>query len=367
MEIEEAVRRMGLADNHRDRHWNRAVKVTDNAVQRADPEWLTELLAALLRVPAPTYPMRHGFEVALRRLAYAPGNADRIRHVRTFAAEGRAWAPVRYELAEVAAWLATGQPVEHLLAVFDTAAATDEFAACLLQETALRYDASAAAGYAERLRATGHPLGMLPLRRTPTEHRHVLSHHPDPPSPNWRPPGDGAPPAPGPDGIDVTATELDWPDAGRALTAHHSWISDTGDTTEARLYLLDRPLDPADFGAALLRVLGPKSVGDSMTRTCGGTTAGVLRTLFHAAAGGSAYGPRMHGAYGRRASWQSLAALVGVPGDDIPTIEAAAGRCAWLLYTSDWHLAVDPSMDTGIAVLRPDHRTVAILGATDSD
>jgi hypothetical protein len=75
----------------------------------------------------------------------------------------------------------------------------------------------------------------------------------------------------------------------------------------------------------------------------------------------------MYGAYGRRASWESLAALVGVAVSDTSTIEHAADQCTWLFYTSDWHLQVHPSMDIGIAALRPDHRTVAILAATNSD
>ncbi|MER7543066.1 hypothetical protein ABTW95_08685 [Spirillospora sp. NPDC127506] len=51
MEIGEAVRRMGLARTHRDRYWNRAVKVTDDTVQKAEPAWLEALLRALLRIP----------------------------------------------------------------------------------------------------------------------------------------------------------------------------------------------------------------------------------------------------------------------------------------------------------------------------
>ncbi|MEU8122031.1 DUF6183 family protein [Spirillospora sp. NPDC049024] len=143
MEIGEAVRRMGLADTYRDRHWGRAVKVTDDTVQKAEPEWLEGLLAALLEVEEPTYPMRYGFEAALRRLAGAPGDAGRVASVRALAAKGRAWCgDLRYDLPEVAEWLACAQPPEQLLAVFDDAEASDELAACLLQETALRYDAS---------------------------------------------------------------------------------------------------------------------------------------------------------------------------------------------------------------------------------
>ncbi|MFG2085260.1 MULTISPECIES: DUF6183 family protein [unclassified Spirillospora] len=48
-------------------------------------------------------------------------------------------------------------------------------------------------------------------------------------------------------------------------------------------------------------------------------------------------------------------------------IEHTADQCAWLFYTSDWHIQIHPSMDVGIAALRPDRRTVAILAATDAD
>jgi hypothetical protein len=74
----------------------------------------------------------------------------------------------------------------------------------------------------------------------------------------------------------------------------------------------------------------------------------------------------MYGAYGRRAAWESLAALAGVQETDTSVIERAADRCAWLFYTSDWRLQFHSSVDVGVAVLRPDRRTVAILAATDS-
>lgn len=239
MEIAEAVRRMGLADTYKDRHWSRAVKVTDNTVQKAEPARLEELLLALLEVERPTYPMRYGFEVALRRLATAPGDAGRVASVRAIAARGRTWCDVRYSLPEVAEWLACGQPVEHLLAVFADADPSDELAACLLQETALRHDATSAAD--------------------------------------------------------------------------------------------------------------------------------VWRTLLAGAASGGAYGPGMQGAYGRRAAWESLAALAGVQETDIAVVEQAADRCTWLFYTSDWHLDIIPPLDAGVAGLRPDRRTVAVLAVTDAD
>ena len=349
MEVEEAVRRMGLARTYRDRHWDRAVKVTDNAVQKAAPEWLEELLTALLKVNAPTYPMAYGFAVALRRLATAPGGPDRVGDVQRLAAQGKAWGEVRYELAEVAEWLAVGQPEEHLMAVFQTAQASDELAACLLQETALRYDATAAEPFAARLRAAGHPLADLPLRPTPAERGLGLPSHRDPSGAghSHSEPGIQTP------GIAVAATELEWPEANRALSAFRGW------ETEARLFRLERPVAAYEFGVSLLRGLGVPSAASGLAEARTAGTGDVLRTLFSGAASSG-----RRGAYGRLASWEALGALVGVPRKEA---EPVAERSLWRFYTSDWHLRVHPSADVGIAALRPDRRTVAILAATNSD
>ncbi|MFI0410050.1 DUF6183 family protein [Actinomadura sp. 3N508] len=366
MEIAEAVRRMGLANTYKDPHWNRAVKVTDNTVQKAAPEWLEALLGALLQVTRPTYPMRYGFEVALRRLALAPGDADRVANVRALAVQGRAWADVRYGLPEVAELLACGQPPEHLLAVFDDADPADELAACLLQETALRHDATSATEFAERLRAAGHPLADLPLRPAPAEREHALTAYPEPPKPAWCLPGDDAPEAPGPPGLAIAAEAVDWPDSSRARSAFRDWTADAEDI-EARLFRLGRPIAAGEFGSSLLSALPAASTGPAVTGVRRVTTADVLRRLFGAAAGGGAYGPGMHGAYARRASWESLAALADVQEFNVTAIEEAADRCGWLFYTSDWHMRIIPTLDVGIAALRPDRRTVAVLAATDAD
>ncbi|TDC98060.1 DUF6183 family protein [Actinomadura sp. 7K507] len=367
MKVEEAVRRMGLADDYRDPQWSTAVKVTDRVVQKADPGWLEELLFALLRAERPTYPMRYAFQVALQRLATAPGDADRVTTVRLIAEEGRRWTDVRYEPADVAEWLASAQPLGHLLAVFKTAEASDELAACLLHETVLRHDAPAAAGFAERLRAAGHPLGNLPLRRAPSEQKLGMPWYPGLPKPDWPAPDKGGPPVPGPRDAGVTATELDWPDARRALSAHRAWVMADSECTEARLFLLDRPIPPADFGASVLAALPAESVGGTLDGPHRVKARAVLRKLLGGASGGSAYGAGMKAAYGRNAAWEALAALTGTGDGDIPATEEAAAQCTWLFFTSDWHFQIVPPLDVGIAVLRPDGRTVAILAATDAD
>ncbi|WP_433476835.1 DUF6183 family protein [Spirillospora sp. CA-142024] len=324
------------------------------------------LLLALLEVEEPTYPMRYGFNVALRRLATAPGDAGRVASVRAIAAKGRTWGDVGYSPPEAAEWLACGQPLEHLLTVFEDADPSDELAACLLQEAALRHDVPSAAGFARRLRAAGHPLADLPLRPSPAERDHGLPWYPGLPKPRRRHPDEGAPDAPGPAGIDITAAALDWPDARQALSAYRNWPSGA-DVEEARLLRLDRPLAAADFGASLLRVLPADSTGAGVTGVRRVTAGHVLRKLYAGAASGGVYGPGMHGGYARKASWESLAALAGVRETDAAAIEQAAGRCTWLFYTSEWHLQVIPPLDVGMAALRPDHRTVAVLAVTDCD
>ncbi|WP_347813358.1 DUF6183 family protein [Actinomadura sp. KC216] len=136
---------------------------------------------------------------------------------------------------------------------------------------------------------------------------------------------------------------------------------------EARLFRLGRPITAGEFGSSLLGALPAASIGPTVTGVRRVTTAAVLRRLFGAAAGGGAYGPGMHGAYARRASWESLAALSEVQELDVAAIEEAADRCVWLFYTSDWHMRIIPALDVGIAALRPDRRTVAVLAATDAD
>ncbi|GGV36412.1 hypothetical protein GCM10010182_70680 [Actinomadura cremea] len=83
MEIEEAVRRPGLADDYRDPQRRTATQAADRTVRKADPAWLEELLTAMLQVPEPTCPMRYCFEAAFASRRYcggwrpAPGGAER--------------------------------------------------------------------------------------------------------------------------------------------------------------------------------------------------------------------------------------------------------------------------------------------------
>ncbi|WP_433222657.1 DUF6183 family protein [Dactylosporangium sp. CS-047395] len=343
MKVAEVVRRMGLAETYRDRGWDKAVRVTDTEVQRAGPEWLAELIEALLAVPRPTYPQRFGFEVALRRLATTPGDPGRVTFVRRAAARGPAWGAVRYDLPEVAAYLAMAQREQDLLPVFADAEPSDELAACLWQEMVLRTDATeaAAGGFADRLAAAGHPLSVLPRTRTALERETA-------PAKKLRVGG----------AVRVTCT------AERALGVH-PWPGVDADCADARLFELERPLD--GFGAAELRALGPRSAGSSFVHVARVGGGDVLRKLHETAASGPVYGPRKFAAYGRLTAWECLGALVGVAGLDVAAIESAAKACTFLSYVSDWHLQLTDSLDTGLAALWPDRRTVTLIAATDSD
>ncbi|WP_433064275.1 DUF6183 family protein [Dactylosporangium sp. CS-033363] len=343
MEVAEAVRRMGLAERYRDRDWTTAVRVTDTAVRRAAPHWLTRLAEALLAVPRPTYPQRFGFEAALRRLATTPGDPGRVTFVRSAARRGLAWGEVRYGLPEVAAYLAMAQRETDLLPVFAGAEATDELAACLWQEMVMRTDATeAVAGeFADRLAAAGHPLSVLPRTRTALERETTAA---------VKLPVAGA--------ARVTCT------AERPLGVH-PWPGVDADCADAWLFTLEGPLD--GFGAAELRALGPRSAGSSFVRVSRIGGGDALRKLHETASSGPVYGPRKFAAYGRLAAWECLAALVGVDALDFAAVESAARECTFLSYVSDWHIQLADSLDTGLAALWPDRRTVTLIAATDSD
>ncbi len=94
----------------------------------------------------------------------------------------------------------------------------------------------------------------------------------------------------------------------------------------------------------------------------------ALGELFCAACNGGAYSGRLFGAYGRLAAWESFAALAGA--GEVDALEAVAERaraCRWITFhaASDWYY--DIAWDIGLAVLRPDRRSLAVLADTDTD
>jgi hypothetical protein len=89
--------------------------------------------------------------------------------------------------------------------------------------------------------------------------------------------------------------------------------------------------------------------------------------LFSAAAMGGAYTWGEGGAYGRLAAWESASALTGCSEDDLDLASAHAERCSWFSFRGKSEWFFDVAWDIGLAVLRPDRRSLAVLAAMDTD
>jgi uncharacterized protein (TIGR02996 family) len=250
---------------------------------------------------------------------------------------------------------------------------------CLLHELILRGQKPpaflGAAEHAARMRERDHPLAWLPLT--------LLLPDADlgPYLPRFWPGGFGgggtyatgvplADAAGSAGGPAVVASEPVAPES-LLFAAVAGWEEESNGSLEGALFRLDRPLHLGAVGRSWFAALPADSLGGS-TRGAGWfvnriTAAGALATLFGAASGGGAYGRREWGAYGRLHAWQSLGALAGCePDASAETVAAEAERCEWLAYGgADWFYQI--TTDLGLLCVRPDHLTVALLAATDTD
>jgi hypothetical protein len=94
----------------------------------------------------------------------------------------------------------------------------------------------------------------------------------------------------------------------------------------------------------------------------------AYRTLFSAASCGGAYNCGLFGAYGRLATWRTLAALLGFGNNfDHREVEQAAERGIWFDFGCMTAWFCDVAWDIGLAVLRADRQSMALLAATDTD
>ncbi|GAA1658095.1 DUF6183 family protein [Actinoplanes couchii] len=90
--------------------------------------------------------------------------------------------------------------------------------------------------------------------------------------------------------------------------------------------------------------------------------------LFGAASDGGAHSRGGFGAYGRLATWRSVAALTGAPpGATVREVAALAEDCTWVSFGPDSEWFNGDGWDLGFAVLSPDGRRLAVLAATDAD
>jgi len=280
----------------------------------------------------------------------------------------------------VASMLAAVQPTEHLVPLFADRPRQPgalELQACLAHELVLRTGGVTEPVIVDligRLAALAHPLGGMPPHLLDIERGLPLpryGRHGSSASVNYGIRyGDPAMPAgaaPGSPPVDIT----DGASAERILAAVANWAAGSNGRIEAGVYRYDRTVDPAAVGPAMLAGLPPESLRDAdpgQVAVRRVTASDTFASLFSAASLGGAYNYGEGGAYGRRYAWRSLGGLVGAADTDPPeSVAELAGRCQHLAYASATGWFDEIAWDLGIAVLRPDHRTLAVLAATDTD
>ncbi|MEH0422807.1 DUF6183 family protein [Streptomyces sp. B21-083] len=229
--------------------------------------------------------------------------------------------------------------------------------------------------YAERLRDLRHPLARLPRTRLDVEHRfgvrvrglgsvktseQLRSRFPEVSA------TDG--------GAEGGRKAVESAEAGRAgAVAEPFVVSGWSREPEARFFALPDPLGPDDFNVAFIKELPLACLEGEGTRrgvavSCRTTPDDVINELFAAAHHGGVNGQGQGGAYARLYAWNSLYALMGLPGD-LPFLDAArlVADHRWLRFMAftDWFH--HDTADVAFAVLDPTGTRVAVLAATDTD
>src|SRR5690606_28036651 len=155
----------------------------------------------------------------------------------------------------------------------------------------------------------------------------------------------------------------------RLATAVRPWSDASNGKLEAKVFELDPALDVGALGSWLLRMLPLDSTAGQARPDVPRTPPDVVfGSLFSAASNGGAYSAGLGGAYGRRAAWTSLGALVGAPEDaTLEVIDDFASRCAFLSFRAPGPWFHDVAWDLGALCLRDGGKSVAVLAATDKD
>lgn len=155
----------------------------------------------------------------------------------------------------------------------------------------------------------------------------------------------------------------------RLLEAVAPWMSGSNGNAEAKVFALEPSIGSSAPGKWLLRALPLACLeGAAALRAERTGPEAVWGALFAAAANGGAYSSGLGGAYGRRAAWTSLAALVDERPDAAPAnVDARASACSFVMFGAAggwWH---DVAWDIGAIAVREDGASVAVLAATDTD
>lgn len=255
-----------------------------------------------------------------------------------------------------------------------------ELFACWLQELVLRrvalFGEPRAAAFAADLAKTGHPLGGLPIELRPLERE----------APSYMPlygdrgltgvlealasgPMSGRSMPPPSESKQISVKEHD---ASPMLAAAvRPWTEGKSSRVETRVFDLGTSLETRHLGSWLLRSLPLDSTKDVAKDGLECKRVGVddvFGPLFAAAANGGSTSSGLGGAYGRRAAWTSLGALVGLPdGATIEAIEAAAKQTSFLSFAASGPWFHDVAWDLGILALEPGGKRVVVLAATDAE
>ena len=292
--------------------------------------------------------------------------------------------PRTMRLRAFASRLGYGQDAETFLATLDRVGEKPEhheILACWMHEVVLRGTSLAsdarAQRFHERLAQAKHPLAGLPIELLEVENE----------APSYMPlygekglggaiaalergPMSAKTVPPPADGSVAKATKVD--DAkivDRLATAVRPWSDASNGKIEAKVFSLEPALDVGLLGSWLLRMLPLESTSGQARLDVQRTPADtVFGALFSAASNGGAYSAGLGGAYGRRAAWVSLSALVGAPEDaQIEAIAALASRCSFLTFRAPGPWFHDVAWDLGALCLRDGGKSVAVLAATDKD
>jgi Family of unknown function (DUF6183) len=291
---------------------------------------------------------------------------------------------VELRVRSFASRLGYGQTKDALLASIGRAGDKTEHTeilGCWMHETVLRGTAldreKSAVRFHARLAAEQHPLGLLPLGLLSSETEaptympmyganaiskavHRLESGPSSTRTMPPPREQKAPTA-----TVVTDVALE----KRLVEAASPWTSGSNGRAEAKVFSLEPSVGSSAPGKWLLRAL-PLACLEGATALRAQRTGpeAVWGALFAAAANGGAYSSGLGAAYGRRAAWTSLAALVDAPVDATAAeVDERAGACAFLMFGAAGGWWNDVAWDIGVLAVRDGGASVAVLAATDTD
>ena len=292
--------------------------------------------------------------------------------------------PAEMRVRAFASRLGHGQDKDALVAAIARAGEKKEHTeilACWLHETVLRGTAldrePAALKFHVRLGERGHVLGSMPLTLLEAE-AEAPTYMPmyganaiskavarlesgRTSTRTMPPPSDQSPPQA--KRVEDAALEE------RLREAVGPWTSSSNGKAEAKVFRLEPALGSASPGKWLLRALSLECVeGTAALHSERVTADAVWGALFAAAANGGAYSSGIGGAYGRRAAWTSLGALVDAPADARPqTIDARAASSMFLTFGAAGGWWNDIAWDIGALAVRPGGESVAVIAATDTE